>query len=146
MFGVLLLIHLIAASIWTGGHIILSLIILPRVLKERSPERLLDFEQKYEKLGMPALILQVITGFSMMHMMLPDMSKWFQGGNPLSHLIIGKVILLGLTIAFALDAKLRVLPNLTEDKLVDMACHIIPVTIFSILFVVLGVGFRSGWL
>lgn len=110
MYGSLLLIHLIAATIWTGGHIILSVIILPKVLKERSPERLLEFQQKYEKLGMPAMVLQVITGLAMIHMMLPDVSMWFEGGNPISHLLMGKLTLLGLTVVFALDAKLRVLP------------------------------------
>ena len=57
MHDFLLLIHLLAATVWTGGHIILSTIILPEVLRERSPQKLIRFESKYEKVGMPALIL-----------------------------------------------------------------------------------------
>ena len=57
MYGILLLIHILAATVWTGGHIVLSIVILPRVLKERSPEELLRFESVYEKIGMLALIL-----------------------------------------------------------------------------------------
>ena len=44
MYGLLLLLHLLAATIWTGGHIVLSLVVLPKVLKEQSPEQLLNFE------------------------------------------------------------------------------------------------------
>ena len=62
MYGSLLLLHILAATIWTGGHIVLSVVILPKVLKERSPQLLLDFESVYEKIGMPALIIQIITG------------------------------------------------------------------------------------
>jgi uncharacterized membrane protein len=43
MHGFLLLLHLLAATIWTGGHLVLSLVILPRVLKNKSPAELLRF-------------------------------------------------------------------------------------------------------
>lgn len=146
MYGLLLLLHILAATIWTGGHIVLSTVILPTVLRERSAEKLLRFETAYEKIGMPALVIQVITGLLLAHHMLPDISLWFDFSNPLTHALMAKLLLLTLTVCFALDAKLRVIPVLSEKNLVDMACHIIPVTIFSILFVVVGVSFRTGWL
>ena len=49
MYGILILLHMLAATIWTGGHIILSVVVLPKVLKEQSPQALLDFESVYEK-------------------------------------------------------------------------------------------------
>lgn len=146
MFGTLLFIHILAATIWTGGHIILSVIILPRVLRNRSPEELLQFESAYEKIGMPALILQVITGLLLAYRMLPDLSLWFDFSNPLAHIITAKLSLLALTVAFALDARFRVIPRLSVNNLKDMAMHIIPVTIFSVLFVFVGVSFRTGWM
>lgn len=145
MFGLLLTLHILAATIWTGGHLILSLIILPKVLKHKSPEMLLDFEQGYEKIGMPALIIQVVTGLMLAHHLLPDVSLWFDMSIPLAHAIVAKLTLLGLTILLALDARFRVIPNLSKDNLVDMALHIIPVTIISVLFVIVGVSFRAGW-
>lgn len=145
MYGTILLLHILAATIWTGGHIVLSVVILPRVLRERSPEQLLQFEAVYEKIGMPALIIQVVTGLWMAHTMLPDVSAWFDMSNPVAHVILLKLSLLALTLMFALDARLRVIPALSQHNLVDMAWHIIPVTIFSILFVVVGVSFRTGW-
>lgn len=146
MYGLLLTLHILSATIWTGGHIVLSVVILPKVLKNRSPEILHSFESAYEKIGMPALIIQVITGLMLAHRMLPDMSLWFDMSIPLAHGIAAKLTLLGLTVIFALDARFRVVPKLSKSNLVDMAWHIIPVTIFSILFVIVGVSFRAGWL
>jgi putative copper export protein len=143
---IILLLHILSATIWTGGHIVLCVVILPGVLKENSPEQLLKFESAYEKIGMPALIVQILTGLWMAHNLLPDFGEWFNMNNPLAHPIAAKLLLLALTFAFALDARFRVIPNLSVDNLRVMAWHIIPVTIFSILFVVVGVSFRAGWL
>ncbi len=146
MYGILILLHMLAATIWTGGPIILSVVVLPKVLKEQSPQALLDFESVYEKIGMPALIVQVVTGLMLAHRMLPDIAQWFNAANPIAHSIMAKLALLTLTIGFALDARFRVIPNLSPANLKVMAWHIIPVTLFSILFVVVGVSFRTGWL
>ena len=146
MYGLLLLMHILAATVWTGGHIVLSVVVLPRVLKERSPEQLLNFESMYEKIGMPALIIQVVTGFMLAHRMLPDVNEWFNLNNPIAKLLAVKFILLALTVAFAIDARFRVVPVLSEKNLKVMAWHIVPVTVFSVLFVITGVSFRTGWL
>ena len=145
MYGLALLLHILAATIWTGGHIVLSVVVLPRVLRERSPARLLEFESVYEKIGMPALIIQVITGFYLAYRMLPDVSQWLDFSNPVAHPILLKLSLLALTLGFAMSARFRVIPHLSEKNLVTMAWHIIPVTIISILFVITGVSFRTGW-
>ncbi|MTI89182.1 MAG: copper resistance protein CopD [Balneolaceae bacterium] len=145
MYGLLLFIHILGATIWTGGHIILSVVILPKVLRQRSPEILLTFETDYEKIGMPALVVQIIAGIILAYRVLPDLSKWMNFSNPVSLGIILKLGLLLLTFVFALDAKFRVLPHLSEDNLKDMAWHIIAVTILSVLFVLTGVAFRVGW-
>ena len=59
---------------------------------------------------------------------------------------MSKLVLLLATAALALDAKLRVLPRLTANRLNDMALHIAAVTLLSIAFVFVGVSFRSGGL
>ncbi|EAS41194.1 copper resistance protein CopD [Photobacterium profundum] len=146
MYGFLLAVHILSATVWTGGHIVLSCVILPSVLKNRSPQELLKFEEAYEKIGMPALIIQVISGLMLAYHLVPDVSLWFDFSNPLAHGIVAKLSLLALTVMFALDARFRVIPKLSEENLVDMALHIIPVTILSILFVLVGVSFRTGWL
>lgn len=146
MYGILLLLHILSATIWTGGHIVLAVAVLPSALKEGSPEALLDFESAYEKVGMPALIIQVVTGIILAYIAVPDVAQWFNVSNPVAHPIIAKLVLLALTVAFALDARFRVIPSLSPETLKVMAWHIIPVTVFSVLFVVVGVSFRTGWL
>ena len=146
MHGLLLLTHILGATVWTGGHIILATVVLPKALKERSTATLLNFESAFEKVGMPALILQVITGMMLAYRLIPDVSQWFNPASPLAYGIMAKLLLLTLTIGFVLDARFRVIPTLSEKTLTVMVWHIIPVTLFSILFVVVGVSFRTGWL
>lgn len=138
LLGIALFVHLICATIWVGGHIILSTLILPNVLKYKSPAMLLDFEEKFEKIGMPALIIQVITGFFLAHTIAPDIGSWFDFANENTTPIRLKLIFLVLTVLFAIDARFRVIPKLSEKNLNDMALHIIAVTIFSIGFVFAG--------
>jgi hypothetical protein len=53
--------------------------------------------------------------------------------------------LLAMTMAFAADARLRIIPNLSATNLVSLAWHVVPVTAISVLFVAVGVSFRTGW-
>lgn len=146
MYGYLILAHILGATVWTGGHIVLSLAVLPRVLKEKSPERLLEFESAFERIGKPAMLVQIITGLLLAHRLLPDVYLWLDWSNPVSRVVGMKLMLLALTILLAADAKLRVLPKLSNKNLWDMAAHIIAVTLLSVLFVIVGVSFKTGWL
>ena len=144
MYATVLLLHLLAATIWTGGHLALSFVVLPRALRQGAPQILLDFEQGYERIGMPALIVQVASGLWLAHLQLPP-DQWFAFATAQSHLIAGKLILLALTVGFALDARFRVIPRLSPATLRVMAWHVWPVTAFAVLFVAVGAGFRLGW-
>jgi putative copper export protein len=145
MFGIILLLHLLGATVWTGGHLILATVILPRALKHRDVEVIRNFENAYEKIGIPALVTQIASGLWLAHRMLPDVSLWFQWHNPIARLILLKLSLLGLTALFAVDARLRIIPRLGPHNLHSLAWHIVPVTVISVLFVVVGVSFRTGW-
>jgi putative copper export protein len=145
MYGAILLLHVLGATVWAGGHLVLAVTILPRVLRERSPAELLRFESAYERIGMPALVIQVATGLWLAHRMVPDPARWLAFSDPLSRLVGTKLVLLAITIALALDARLRIIPKLSEKNLVALAWHIVPVTLIAILFVVVGVSFRTGW-
>ncbi|HEX9161258.1 MAG TPA: CopD family protein [Thermoanaerobaculia bacterium] len=143
MYRIILLIHVLGATIWTGGHLVLALRILPVVLRERSAAMLLGFEQRFEALGMTALVMQVVTGLWLAQHLVP-VSMWFTLGNPISRMLAIKWTCLILTIAFALDARFRVLPRLRDDNVQTMVPHITAVTTFSVLFVFAGVGIRTG--
>ena len=132
MYGLALLLHILAATIWTGGHIVLSVVVLPKVLRERSPARLLEFESVYEKIGMPALIIQVITGLFLAYRMLPDVSQWLDFSNPIAHPILLKLSLLTLTLCFAMSARFRVIWLITSCR---SANNIMPITVFLPAFI-----------
>lgn len=144
MYSTALVFHLLAATVWTSGHLILATTVLPRALAARDPQILKTFEQGFEKIGMPALLIQVATGLWMAHLQLPP-AQWFDLATSQSHLIAAKLGLLTLTVAFAINARLRVIPRLSAATLPVMAWHIWPVTVFSVLFVLAGAGFRLGW-
>ena len=124
----------------------MSLAVLPRVLKEKSPERLLEFESAFERIGKPAMLVQIITGLLLAHRLLPEVYLWLDWSNPVSRVVGMKLMLLASTILLAADAKLRVLPKLSNQNLWDMAAHVIAVTLLSVLFVIVGVSFKTGWL
>lgn len=145
MFGFILLLHLLGATVWTGGHLILAIVILPRALKHRDVDGIRNFENVYEKIGIPALVIQIASGLWLAHRMLPDVTAWFRWDLPVSRLILLKLTLLALTAALGIDARLRVIPRLGPHNLRTLAWHIIPVTILSVLFLVIGLAFRTGW-
>lgn len=144
MYRYMLLLHVLAATVWTGGHVVLAVAVLPRVLREQNLSELLRFESAYEKIGMPALIIQVMTGLWLAYAMLPDVRLWFIADNSVSRSILLKLVLLLATVLLAADARLRIIPRLSVENLQALAYHIIPVTIISVLFVVVGVSFRTG--
>lgn len=62
MHEALLFVHVAAASIWVGGHLVLAFGLLPRALAKRDPEIVLGFERVYERIGLPAMAVQIATG------------------------------------------------------------------------------------
>lgn len=144
MLNYILIAHLLGATIWTGGHLILALSILPKVLARRDVDMLLQFEQQFERVGLPALLVQVLTGLWMAHNLMPDISSWFALDNDLSILISLKLSLLLATILVALHARFRVIPTLSANTLNAFSINIILITILSVSFVIVGTLFRTG--
>lgn len=140
----LLILHLLGAAIWVGGHLILAIAILPEVLKKKDPKILLNFERKYEKIGIPALLIMVISGIWMAYKLGVGASQWFHFANPVEVVVSLKLSLLFTTVLFALSANIFVLPKLSPAKLPLMAFHIISVTILGIGMLILGSFVRYG--
>ena len=144
MYALMLFLHVLGATVWTGGHLVLALTWLPRVLRERSPEQLLRFEQGYERIGMPALVLQIVTGLWMAYQMVPSVAQWLSPDTPVARAIALKLVLLLCTALIAAHARLRVIPRLSVDTLPLMAWHVGAVTLLSVSFVAVGVSLRFG--
>lgn len=144
MYSYILLVHVLSATVWTGGHLVLALTVLPRACKQRDPRVLTDFEAGYERIGMPALAIQIVTGLWMAHTLMPDMGDWLSFGQRMSVLIMAKLALLAITAVTAIDARLRIIPTLSAETLPAMALRIRIVTTLSVLFALVGVSFRGG--
>ncbi len=146
MYRILILVHVLAATVWVGGHLVLSLTILPRALRERDPAIIRQFEDGYERIGIPALVIQVLTGLLLAYHWAPDVASWFRPATLQASLIAAKLGLLALTVALAAHARLKIIPALDAKTLRPLAVHIIAVTTIGVLMVVLGVAIRTGWL
>jgi putative copper export protein len=145
MHGAIVLLHVLAATVWTGGHLVLALTILPQALRSKSVADLSRFESAYEKVGIPALLIQVASGLWLASQIAPDVAQWFAFDDPVARLVGVKLLLLLSTMLFAADARLRIIPRLSAERLTSLAWHVVPVTIISVLFVTVGVSFRTGW-
>jgi uncharacterized membrane protein len=143
LYYLLLSLHLLGATLWTGGHVVLAATVLPRALRAKRASILTDFEQGYERVGMPALAVQVVTGLWLAHRLLGAPAHWF-AANPLAHVVQLKLLCLAGTAALAIHAKTRVIPRLRDDNLPVMAWHIAGVTVFSVVFVLAGASARLG--
>ncbi|WP_121966055.1 CopD family protein [Myroides sp. N17-2] len=142
----LLILHLLGATIWVGGHILLSVVILPQVWKERSVEKLFNFESRYEWFGMPALLIMLLTGVRMAYIYNVKIATWFAFETPIERVVSLKLsCLIGIAL-LAISAQFYVLPRLKTDikKLPLMTFHILAVTTISIIMLILGSFVRYG--
>lgn len=138
-----LLAHLLAATVWTGGHLVLALGVLPGALRARDATPVQDFEARYERIGIPALLVQVVTGLWMAARAVP-FARWLDHATPGAAWVTMKLALLALTAGLAVHARLRIVPTLRAETLPALAWHIAAITTTAVLFVVAGVGLRTG--
>ena len=141
-FPWLVIVHALAATVWTGGHLVLDLGVLPQALRQRRSQLIRSFEETFEPLGLTALAIQVLTGVWMASIYLPGFSGLFTPVNPIGMLVGTKLLLLLSTAALAVHARLRLIPNLNDDNLTGLAWHIRAITALAIAFVVVGALIR----
>ncbi len=136
----IIFLHILAATIWTGGHLILSLGFLPKAMAKRDFKVIESFESRFEPIGLPALLVLVLTGVYMTTHYAPDLFQLNWKDHYTRHVLL-KYGLLILTLLLAIHARLILIP---KKALKPLAYHIIAVTFLSILFVLLGFSARSG--
>lgn len=146
VFPLLVIVHVLAATVWTGGHLVLDLGVLPRALRANSAAQIRAFEETFEPLGLTALAIQMLTGLGMGWVYLPGFRGLFNPTHPIGMLVGVKLLLLAGTAALALHARLRLIPQLTDDNLTGLAWHIRGITALAIAFVVVGALIRLGGL
>lgn len=142
----LLISHLLAAAVWVGGHLLLAMRYLPKALKSKDVSVIKSFESQYEILGLPSLLILVVTGISMAYDYGVTVSQWFSFSDPLEKVVSTKLLLLFSTMLLAIHARLFIIPNLSAAKLTTMAIHIILITLIGLSMLVLGTFVRFGGL
>lgn len=146
VFPLLVIVHALAATVWTGGHLVLDLGVLPSALRAQSAAQIRAFEDTFEPLGLTALAIQVATGLWMGWIYLPGFRGLLSPTNPIGMLMGVKLLLLAATAALAIHARLQLIPNLSDDNLSGLAWHIRGITALAIAFVVVGALIRLGGL
>lgn len=144
MHETLLFIHICAASVWVGGHLVIAISLLPEALAKRDPEVILGFERIYERIGLPAMAVQVVTGLWLAYDLQPDLASWTEWSDPLARTICLKLACLAVTVALAVHARLFILPTLNAARLPLLGVHIVGVTVLALVFVWLGLALRYG--
>ena len=77
---------------------------------------------------------------------MPSFRGLLNPANPIGMLVGVKLLLLAGTAALAGHARLRLIPNLTDETLSGLARHIRGITALAIAFVVVGGLIRLGGL
>lgn len=142
----LLILHLIAATLWIGGHLLLALRYLPDAIRTKDVYIIKNFEKKYEILGLPALLVLVITGICMAYDYGITVDQWFSFSGAVEKVVSTKLALLFATLLLALHARIFIIPKLALNTLVLMAVHIVCITLIGIAMLIVGTFIRFGGL
>lgn len=140
----LLLLHLVGASVWVGGHLVLLIAVLPGALRRRDPGPVQRFEKPFERVGVPAVLVQVVTGALLAHRYVPGILPAFQLADPLQRAVALKLILIGLTVILGLHARIRLVPRLDPKRLPLLALHVVLITFIALLLLASGAFIHSG--
>src|SRR5204862_3137292 len=100
--------------------------------KLHDPEILRQFESRYEKIGIPALLLQIATGLRLVYNYTDNLFDVFDFGYSQHTFIALKIILLLVTVVIAAHARIRLIGKLKEESMAFLAAHIITITIIGI--------------
>lgn len=143
MEEVLVFLHVLFASVWVGGHLVLALALLPAARKTGDVHSLCAFEERYEPLAAPSLVGLILTGLLLAWWEVrPDGGAWIGFADGLSTLLTIKVLLVVATLGLALDAKLRLGGGPTRETMEAYAWHARTVTVLAVLLLAAGVGLR----
>jgi uncharacterized membrane protein len=141
-----LVLHLLAATIWVGGHLFLSIRFLPEAFKKKDISILTDFRFKFGKIGMPSLFILVITGILLAYDYDVPISKWFSFSSPIEKIVSIKLLLLFTSLSLAVHAQKVVFPKLTSNRMLPAIVEIIIVTLIAVSMLILGSLVRVGGL
>lgn len=146
IYPILVLIHVLAATMWVGAHLILVTGPLVKTIKSNDVRPTLEF---YRAFGWPAtiaLIVAALVGIVMAYMRYPP-SSWIEFGEP-SGRIGEKITLFTALLVISAYAHIKVVPAMRAggEKAVKLAVvYSVIATLLTLGFPVLGIMIRFGW-
>ena len=141
---ILLILHLLAASIWVGGHLLLSIRFLPEALQKKDLSIILNFKDKFEVVGLPSILILLISGIMMAYNYGVPFSRWFSFSDGIEKIISIKLILIFTTIILAAYSQLYIFPKANSERMFPLAFQIILVTLIGVGMLVLGSLIQLG--
>lgn len=141
---IMLVIHLLVATIWVGGHLILILRYVPKAIKNKSLNEINHFRKNFEPVGIPSLLLLLITGITMAYDYDVSVDKWFSFESSIEKIVSLKLILFFCTMLLALTAVKFLFPKLQNKHSYIVWIFIFLVTSIAVTMLILGSLIRIG--
>ncbi|MDO5607533.1 MAG: copper resistance protein CopD [Capnocytophaga sp.] len=144
----LLIIHIVAATAWIGGNLFISIVYAPRALKSKSPAFINNFSN-YEIIGLPALIVSLLTGIGMSYRRGIGIDQWFHFQNPMEGTISIKLLIFIVMSILIIFAKTTIIPKLKRHDVKQLPAsiaYIATLTLMGLLFLIIGTYLRYGGL
>ena len=146
LYAVIQLIHVIAASIWVGSHLVLVTGPMIRALRLRDSRPILEF---YETIAWPAtvgLLIAALTGLYMSSLrVLP--SEWFSFGEP-SGRIGEKIVTFIVLVVIVGYTHARIFPGIRQNNpsvFWRAILFVVIATLLSLALPLLGTLIRYGF-
>lgn len=146
MHHLILILHLLAATIWVGGHLILLLKYVPEAFKNNTLNDINFFRKNFERLGKPALVILLVTGVILAYDHNIPVQKWFQFEVGIEKIVSLKLILFFSTLVLGFSAVKFVFPSLKNKPTALLYIFILLLTLISVAMLVLGSLVRIGGL
>lgn len=146
LYPVMQLIHVIAASMWVGSHLILATGPMLRALRLRDSRPILEF---YRAIAWPAtvgLLIAALTGLYMAFLRAPP-SEWFSFGEP-SGRIGEKTVTFIVLLLISGYAHARILPGMRQNNpsvFWRAILFVVVATLLSLALPLLGSIIRYGF-
>jgi putative copper export protein len=140
----LLVLHLLAAAVWVGGYVFLVLGYAPEALRTRDPRGLVDAHARLQRVGLPALMVVIVSGLWLAWNWLPDSTLWFESSLPIANVILAKLGLLALSLLLLTYLRLRVLTTLMPSRIPRLALVLSLIALAGVAAAAIGPSFRYG--
>ncbi len=142
--SVLIILHILGASIWIGGMLIMALGALPKAKKANDASLLKNYEGSFHILGMIAITIQFLTGFRLAMIYAGGMKGLFDFSNHAAVLFMWKLVIVLLSAGLFVVFKKKTLSNLDNNNISSASAIVWIIAVLAIAQMVLGLGFSRG--